>query len=194
MILGFDTETSGLMRDRLPYDAPEQPHLLQLSAQLVSEQRKRIARMTAIIRPNGWAIEAEAEKVHGISERVASRAGVTPLAALLLFKEMALNARQIVAHHAQFDWYMVANEIKRAGANTAWWDAARPKLGCTMERSTGVLKLQGEFGEKFPSLEEAHTALVGPYTSTHDAEEDVEACLRIWWALDERDGAKHDAA
>lgn len=189
MITAVDTETTGLWRDNLDlYDA-SQPHLMQLSASLVDSSRRRRASITAIMRPDGWSIEPEAERVHGISERTAHRAGVPVVGPLAVLRGFVSISTVVVAHHFEYDWKVIAAALKRAGSDGEWWRQARDKSFCTMERSAKTVGIPGTFGpEKYPSLEEAHRFLFPStaYESRHDAEEDRDAAERIYWALMER--------
>lgn len=187
MRLFFDTETSGLMKDDLPPDHPSQPNLVQLAARLYDAKWKCVGSVTALIKPNGWSIEPEAEAHHGISESRCARYGVELVYALGLFKELATNARQIVAHNMQFDRRVIDAALYRVGAEGLWWRKKALVLGCTMEASTPVCQIGGAYGLKYPSLEEAHRFLMPtePYATAHDAEADVLACVRVFRALEE---------
>lgn len=189
MILIWDVESSGLWRDELPLDDPSQPHLLQLACKLVESdlvagQSICRGRYSAIIKPDGWSIEPQAEAVHGISERLANRVGVPVKAALIAFRTFGILASRAVAHHVNFDRRVMTNTFRRANSEAAWF-GARTEFVCTMERSTDVVGIRGEFGNKFPTLEEAHRHFHPGlnFTSRHDAEEDLAACEDIYWAL-----------
>lgn len=186
MITVFDCETTGLLRAGMP--AEEQPHLLQLSCALYDGQKRRRGRLTTIMRPDGWSIEPQAELVHGIAERTAHRAGIPPVPALAVLRFFAENSTKIVAHNFEYDWSIIDAALKRAGSAGEWWRDARQKRFCTQEVSTPILNLPGEFGQKFPSLEEAHRFFFpeSPYESRHDAEEDADATARVYFAISER--------
>lgn len=184
MLLVFDTETSGLWRDDLDVQDPSQPHLVQLGAQLFDLDYRRRGHMNVLIKPEGWEIEQEAASVHGISTATCHRYGVPLVAALSTFQGLVACASRIIAHHALFDRRVVAAAIFRAHGTGVWWQRCGTKMFCTMETATPVLKIQGEFGDKFPSLEEA-VAMLAPGTPkpTHDADTDISATVAVYRAL-----------
>jgi len=69
MYIIFDTETTGLPRN---YNAPMEdldnwPRLVQLAWQLHDAKGNLLANNNYIVRPEGFTIPYNAEKVHGIS-------------------------------------------------------------------------------------------------------------------------------
>lgn len=195
MRLFYDTETSGLWRDDLPFDHPSQPNLVQLGLQFFDAKWKRTGLFTAMIRPDGWSIEPDAERHHGISEARASRHGIPLVAALSVLQGFAANARRIAAHNNEFDRKIIKSAIARAGGEGLWWARKAPQFFCTMESSTPVCQLPGEHGFKFPSLEEAHRFFYpeAAYITEHDAEKDTDALVRVYQAL-ERAGLTNEEA
>lgn len=182
----YDTETSGLWHDDLPFDHPSQPHLVQLGAKLFDAKWQRTGAFVVLIKPEGWSIEPEAESHHGISEARCARHGVPIVAALAMLQSLTANARQIIAHHNEFDRKVIKAALHRLGSDGLWWQKKAPAFACTMELSTPVCQLPGEFGFKFPSLEEAHRFFYPEldYSTEHDADSDTDACLRVAQALE----------
>ena len=77
MYLIFDTETTGLPKD---YNAPltdldNWPRLVQLAWQLHANDGSLIEAQNFIIKPEGYNIPYNAEKVHGISTERANKEG-----------------------------------------------------------------------------------------------------------------------
>ena len=69
MYLIFDTETTGLPKD---YNAPHTnldnwPRLVQIAWQLHDNHGKLINAQNLIVKPEGFTIPFNAEKIHGIS-------------------------------------------------------------------------------------------------------------------------------
>lgn len=187
MICFVDCETSGLLRDDLPIDAPEQPHMVQLAAHLYDQQRRERGRASFLIKPAGWEIEPQAAAVHGISTDDCARYGVPLAVALIALQGLCGAASRVVAHNLQFDRKVITASIIRAGGQGTWWAKAVMKGLCTMEVSTPVLKLPGEFGYKFPSLAEATLALRGvTLEQQHDADADIDATALVYWTLLDR--------
>lgn len=184
----YDTETSGLYRDDLAWDHPSQPSMVQLGVKLFDMKWNRTGHFVALIKPNGWSIEPQAEEHHGISEARCARHGIPLVVALSVLKGFCANARTIIAHNNEFDRRVVRTELARLGGDGLWWQRLAPAFFCTMETSTPVLQLPGEYGFKFPSLEEAHRFFYPEidFTTRHDADDDTEATVRVFQALEAR--------
>jgi DNA polymerase-3 subunit epsilon len=68
MILGYDTETTGLPLWHNPSDDPRQPHLIQLAMILFDMEGREVARWANLVKPGPDAVQApEAFAAHGIS-------------------------------------------------------------------------------------------------------------------------------
>lgn len=190
MILLFDAESSGLWRPSLAVDDPNQPRLLQIAAKLVDAQQRRVMRWTAIIRPEGWSIEPDALKAHGITERRAFQSGIALADALRPLRVMAPLAKRIVGHGIQnFDRMLIAGELARLKADGRWWNARGADFDDTTEMSTEICQLPGQFGHKYPSLQEAMDFFFPaepPHKTVHDAEADLEDTQRLYFAIKER--------
>lgn len=187
MILVIDAETSGLLRDDLPAESPEQPHLVQIGAHLFDPTYEPLCILETLIRPNGWSIEPEAYAVHGIDEARCSRFGIDVRVALAALQQMSVRARVIVAHHMNFDRKIIAAQLARIGSDGSWWQRQSAKFRCTMEMSVEHCRIPGEFGLKYPSLAEAyrhfHPGL--EYVPTHRVGDDIRACAAIYRKLQE---------
>lgn len=185
MILVLDSETSGLLRDDLPSSDPSQPHIVQLGAILFDARWTPAGKLVCLIKPAGWTIEPEAEAVHGISEQRCHRYGIDVCAALSAFADMVQRAETVVAHNMQFDRRVIEAALAKIGAEGGWWRRAVPKLFCTMESNVDVLRIDGQFGWRFPSLEETYRYYYPDreYQPTHSAEADVLACAEIYRAM-----------
>lgn len=185
MNLVVDTETSGLMKDGLDPLDPTQPHMVQLGAQLFDKDWVKRAHLTVLIKPEGWSIEPGAEAVHGISTKTCSRYGIALAEALVPLRGLVACASRVIAHHMEFDRAVISSAIHRAGGEGLWWKRAAGKMLCTMETSTEVCAIPGEFGRKFPKLEEA-VAILCPDADLpvkHDAESDIAACVAVYRSL-----------
>lgn len=196
MILFLDTESSGLYRSSLSPSDPSQPHIVQLGFKVIDDKRRRVACHVDLVRPDGWGIEAEAFAVHGISERRAYKGGVPLPDALRNLRIHVPQVKTIVGHGIQnFDRLLISAELHRLGVTGEWWNSRGGDIFDTMEAATPILKMPGEFGPKFPSLEEAHDALcpefavssIGtPWRSSHDALDDCDATERVYFAIQDR--------
>lgn len=186
MLAIFDTETSGLIRRDLPPDDPSQPHICQIGIKRFDGAGRQVGSFTALIQPDGWSMEAEAQSVHGIREIDCVRHGLPLPRALAAFAAHVEASMIVAAHNLAFDRQMVDVALKRVGAKGGWWLAKKDGFRCTMERSVGLCQLPGEFGFKYPTLEEAHAILVPtvPYASAHNVDDDIAAAHRVYRAID----------
>lgn len=185
MRLVYDVETSGLWKDGLPIGDPSQPRIAQVGIKLYDANWNRTGHFVALIRPDGWSMEPEAEAHHGITESRCARHGIPIVAALTVLQGLSANARTIFAHNNEFDRKMIRSELARLGSDGLWWQRKAPAFFCTMEASTPVCQIPGEFGFKYPSLEEAHRFFYpgDAYVTEHDADSDTEATVRVFRAL-----------
>lgn len=78
MYLFFDTETTGLPRNRnAPVsDLNNWPRLVQIVWLLYDVSEKQISSHDYIIKPQGFTIPSDSAKVHGISTERANKEGV----------------------------------------------------------------------------------------------------------------------
>ena len=78
MFLTFDTETTGLPKNFKAdvSDSDNWPRLVQLAWQLNDETGKLISNNTLIVKPEGFTIPYNSEKVHGISTEKALKEGI----------------------------------------------------------------------------------------------------------------------
>ncbi len=185
MYLFFDTETNGLWRRDLEATNVEQPHLVQLAAQLVDEDEKVVNQCSMIIQPEGWSIPKEAEDIHGISNEKASKYGVPLISALSVFNSMASCAHTLVAHNLSFDLQIIARDFSYLKKSFR-----QPKnLHCTMMSTKDIIKLESDFDDyKFPKLEETYKHFFNiSYFDWHDALADVQVCRIIYFHLVNKD-------
>ncbi|GAB2493048.1 DNA polymerase III subunit alpha [Algoriphagus taiwanensis] len=185
MYIIFDTETTGLPRD---YNAPMSdvdnwPRLVQIAWQLHDARGKLISNHNYIIRPEGFTIPYNAEKVHGISTKRALAEGHDLKEILQLFREDVVQAKFLVGHNIGFDINVVGSEYLRA-------EFVMPMEGKaeldTKDISTDFCALPGGKGGKFkwPTLTELHQKLFGVgFEDAHDAAYDVDATARCFFGL-----------
>lgn len=185
MITFFDSETTGLVLHRERADHPKQPHLVQLGAILCDENRRVVAEINLLVKPDGWTIPAEATAVHGITTEMCERYGLPLLIVANIFIDLVQSSKRVVAHNFPFDRTVIHAALLRLGLA----DAAKVFLDtpstCTMAASTPILRLPGRYGDfKWPSLQEAHTHFLGkPFDGSHDAMADVRACMAVYYAM-----------
>lgn len=183
MYLVFDTETTGLPASR---HAPASnvdnwPRVVQLAWEAFDLRGRKTGALCYVIRPDGFKIPRDAERVHGISTSMAKRTGVPVVEVLSAFVEALGNASVVVAHNFKFDANVLGAEFHRLGVR----DQFRGKTHvCTMEAATEYCALPGPYGFKWPKLPELYFRLFGKgVKETHDAAADVATCSKCFFAL-----------
>lgn len=189
MILFFDTETTGFPHTTKPIDHPDQPHIVELAAELCSDDGKPVAGFSLIIDPGvetGVHIPSKVAEIHGIDDEKAWRLGVPPVFALEAFLQLLMRADEVVAHNLDFDEQMM--EIAFARYRLA--RAAGRVLGgqtkfCTMKSTTDICKLPSpRGGYKWPKLTECMQHFFGEeHINAHSALADTSACRRVYFHL-----------
>ncbi|ACB80877.1 Exonuclease RNase T and DNA polymerase III [Methylorubrum populi BJ001] len=182
MILTFDVETSGLIiRDR-PLDDPAQPRMVQLGFTVHTPDRRVVHSYSALIRPDGWEITPEAQRVHGFSTEDCGRWGVDSKVALLDLVSALKTARIAVAHNFANDAAIAQRELNILKAADEGFMRARLRRVCTMR--TGAALVQDG---KWPTLGRLHKLLAGhEHEGAHDALGDAQATARCFWGLVDR--------
>ena len=126
MYLIFDTETTGLPRD---YNAPlsdsdNWPRVVQIAWQLHDNEGNTIEYKNFIVKPEGFTIPFNAEKVHGISTAKALAEGL-PLAEVMSeFSKAVAQAKYLAGHNIEFDLNICGAEYFRLAqvhAGQSWW-------------------------------------------------------------------------
>ena len=183
MLLFFDTETTGVPRN---YKAPVSdlnnwPRMVQVAWLLADEAGNEIESAEHIVKPAGFTIPADAAKIHGITTALALRDGVELKTVLASFALLLEGATTLVAHNIDFDEKIVGAELLRAGYLNLIEAKARQ---CTMRASTNYCRLPGNYGFKWPTLQELHKKLFNEsFDGAHRALADVRACVRCYLEL-----------
>lgn len=185
--LFLDTETTGKALFKAPPDHPDQPRIVQLAAILYDTARKPVAEFNTLIKPEGFAIPADATAIHGISTEQADTYGLKIGTALGVLCQLIKRSRLIVAHNMAFDSLLIHSELcrlKNADFLALFMGCERH---CTMEAATNVCKIPSPYraGEyKWPKLIEAHQHFLGRgFDGAHDAGADTKACASVYFAM-----------
>jgi DNA polymerase-3 subunit epsilon len=185
MYLFFDTETSGLPRDyRLPPTALDNwPRIVQIAWMACDGYSPSLKPTVHLIRPVGFTISHGSCQKHGISTEFAMANGV-PLPPILGELLDAVQAAEVlVAHNIDFDAAVVGAEFLRAGLPNP---IPMKQSRCTMKQSTKFCKLPGNYGYKWPTLDELHRTLFqSAFDGAHDAGADCLACVKCFFRLRE---------
>ncbi len=183
MYLFFDTETTGLPKNwKAPVtDVNNWPRLVQLAWIATDQEGNEIARYESLVQPSGFKVPAESQRVHGISTERALAEGKPIQEVLQDFAAAVEQAQYIVAHNMSYDEAVVGAELVRLKMEHQLWHRERI---CTKMESTDFCKIKGNYGYKWPTLEELHTKLFGVAPKVaHDALADVESTLNCFFEL-----------
>ncbi|MEX2463703.1 MAG: DNA polymerase III subunit alpha [Balneolaceae bacterium] len=184
MYLIFDTETTGLPRN---YSAPlsdfdNWPRCVQLAWQVHDETGKVLSKGDFIVKPDGFTIPFNSEKVHGISTERANREGIPLSDVLDAFDEDLKRATFVIGHNLDFDLSIMGSEYLRMKRE----NPLTKKVAIdTKDESTEFCALPGGRGRyKWPTLAELHFKLfqIG-FEEAHNAAADVDATARAFLEL-----------
>lgn len=183
MYLFFDTETTGIPKN---YKAPASdsrnwPRMVQLAWLMVDEEGKEQKSVEHIIKPDGFSIPADAARIHGITDTIAKQQGVDLKWVLEQIMADLPHAKILLAHNMAFDEKILGAELLRMGfAN----DIEAKSRQCTMLASVGFCAIPGNYGNKWPKLQELHKKLfLQEFAGAHSALSDVRACARCYFEL-----------
>ncbi|MNF33651.1 DNA polymerase III subunit alpha [compost metagenome] len=190
MYLIFDTETTGLPKrwDAPITDTNNWPRCIQIAWQLHDDMGKLIEHQDYLVKPEGFNIPYDAERIHGISTELAEADGVSLSEVLEKFNIALGKAKFIVGQNLGFDVNIMGCEFHRMGVDSPM--ASMPVLDTCTEVTASLLKLPGGRGGKFklPTLTELHSYLFDkPFAEAHNATADVEATTRCFLELIRRD-------
>ena len=184
MYLIFDTETTGLPRN---YSAPlsdfdNWPRCVQLAWQVHDETGLKISSGDYIVKPDGFTIPFNSEKVHGISTEIANKEGVPLSEVMDAFSKDLEKATFVVGHNLDFDLSIMGSEYLRMERQ----NPLSEKIAIdTKDESTEFCALPGGRGRyKWPTLAELHDKLfqIG-FEEAHNAAADVDATARAFLEL-----------
>jgi len=185
-IIFYDCETTGLPVWKEPSGSDKQPHLVQLAAILCNaDTHEIIDMMDVIIRPDGWEIPQETIDVHGITNDMALKVGVSEKLVLEMFLELRGDADR-VSYNKTFDQRIIRIATKRYSTDEViekW--AIKDDFYCAMILAKPIVKCpaktKGKF--KYPKLQEAYEHFFGEkFDGAHSAMADTEACMKVYWA------------
>lgn len=190
MFLIFDTETTGLPRD---WNAPltdfdNWPRAVQIAWQLHDDMGRLVEAKDFLIRPDGYDIPFDAERVHGISTELAREQGASLDEVLVLFREVLAKSKFVVGQNIGFDINIMGAEFLRREVSSNLHDL--PVLDTCTETTANLCKIPGGRGGRFklPTLTELHEFLFQvPFGEAHNATADVEATTRCFFELVRRE-------
>jgi len=190
MYLIFDTETTGLPKKwGAPIsDTDNWPRCIQIAWQLHDDMGKLIEHQDYLVKPEGFNIPYDAERIHGISTELAEADGISLSEVLEKFNIALEKAKYIVGQNLGFDINIMGCEFYRMGVESQM--SSMPILDTCTEVTASLLRLPGGRGGKFklPTLTELHSYLFDkPFAEAHNATADVEATTRCFLELIRRE-------
>ncbi len=186
MYLIFDTETTGLPKKwNAPLtDSDNWPRCVQISWQIHDQGGGLISNRDYLIKPDGYNIPYESEKIHGISTKLAVQEGEYINNVLNFFQEDLEKVQFIIGHNVNFDRNILGAEFLRKALDDPF-----PSLKiidtCT-EETANVCQIKGgpRGRYKLPTLTELYFFLFNDkFQEAHNATADVEATARVFFEL-----------
>ncbi|MHA7056436.1 DNA polymerase III subunit alpha [Aquimarina sp. M1] len=186
MYLIFDTETTGLPKrwDAPISDTNNWPRCIQIAWQLHDEMGNCIEHQDYLVKPEGFNIPYDAEKIHGISTALAEQDGIKLEEVLEKFKIALSKTKFVVGQNVGFDVNIMGAEFYRLGIDNQLQEL--PVLDTCTETTASLCQIPGGRGGKFklPTLTELHEFLFGTtFGEAHNATADVEATTRCFLEL-----------
>ncbi len=186
MYLIFDTETTGLPKNwKAPLtDFDNWPRCIQIAWQLHDEMGNLVDNQDYLVKPAGFNIPYDAEKIHGISTKLAEEDGISLHEMLEKFQIVLEKAKFIVGQNVGFDVNIMGAEFLRGGYENPLEQF--PFLDTCTESTAKLCQLPGgRYGKfKLPTLAELHQELFSePFAEAHNATADVEATTRCFLEL-----------
>lgn len=186
MYLIFDTETTGLPKNwNAPItDSDNWPRCIQIAWQLHDEMGQVIEHQDYLVKPEGFDIPYDAERIHGISTALAEKDGVALSEVLEQFNIALSKSKFVVGQNVGFDLNIMGAEFCRLDIGNDLQEL--PILDTCTEKTAQLCQLPGGRGGKFklPTLTELHKHLFGEgFGEAHNATADVEATTRCFLEL-----------
>jgi DNA polymerase III epsilon subunit-like protein len=183
-LLIFDTETNGFPNDWKAslYDTDNWPRIVSIAWNKIAPDGQLLSNNYAIIKPDGFSINAGSTSVHGISNANAEQNGLSLKDVLLLFEKELSDCKYLVAHNIEFDFAVVFAEYTRTNITTENFSSLT-KI-CTMKKSTDFCRIPSSKGYKYPKLNELYQKLFSTTISNeHNAQIDADACMKCFKEL-----------
>jgi len=186
MFLIFDTETTGLPPKGIPFTHTDAwPRVVQIAWQLHDEKGNLIAHKDYLIKPEGFNIPFEAQRIHGISTELAREKGKDLREVLQEFFDDLSKVDYIAGHNLGFDIDMLSAEALRTDMD---YEPLRSKtvVDTMTEITANYCQIPGGKGGKykFPTLTELYVKLFDEhFEQAHNATADVEASARVLFEL-----------
>jgi DNA polymerase III subunit epsilon len=186
MYMIIDCETTGLPRNwKAPItDLGNWPRAIQIAWSLFDKSDAHIESAAYLVRPEGFIIPEDVQRIHGITTERAMAEGKMLSEVLQLFHAAADRSEIVVAHNLRFDESVISAEYHRLRLKPPF--AGKTRI-CTMTQGTDFCRIPGPYGYKWPTLSQLHQELFKcGYEEAHDAGADVAACAKCFFELKRR--------
>jgi DNA polymerase III subunit epsilon len=186
MYLIFDCETTGLPKNwQAPIsDLDNWPRAIQVAWSLYDKMAGHLESAVHLVQPDGFIIPSDVQRIHGITTARARTEGKKLMDVLHEFSSAIEKSEILVAHNMRFDERILSAEYLRMNLKLPF---SNRKRFCTMENTTGICRIPGSRGYKWPSLAELYWALFKVrFEDAHDAGADVTACAKCFFELKQR--------
>jgi DNA polymerase III epsilon subunit-like protein len=154
------------------------PRVIQLGWIFLSEDLKTFSENKFFIKPDGWTVPKEpfwVEKQYS-TERC-EKEGIPMKVALEALVNDINKSRVMIAHNLSFDHSVLGSEMIRYKVRAS---VSTRKI-CTMKASVDLCKIPGNYGYKWPKLEELHRYLFDEdFVGAHDALSDCRATMKCF--------------
>ncbi len=178
-VLFLDTETSDKPKNWESKDERMWPYIVQAAWSVYDMQGNKLSERNVFIRADDYHINQKAEHIHGITEDLANREGISRKEALrLLTTDLRHYKPLIVGHFIELDLRMVQMGLRRAGMKNI---LAGYKTFCTMRGTSEYMHLPNRH---YPQLGEIYQMLFKKkLVGAHDALVDVRATAEVFFEL-----------
>ena len=190
LILAVDTESTDLPNYKNPSEGDDQPHLMEVAAQLVdSETMQVIDSMNTLVKPvDGWpmwVIAPKAFEAHKITMEMVMDAGIPEDRALEQFMAMYARCDIRTAFNTTHENRMFRIAQKRymptAEDIMEEWKSNKDRYYCTMIHAGRIM------GGKWPKLGEAVKFFFNrEHVDAHRAQPDMLAASDLYFELQKR--------
>lgn len=186
MYIIFDTETTGLPKrwDAPITDTNNWPRAIQIAWQVHDQWGELIEAEDYLIKPDGFDIPYDSERIHGISTALAQAEGEDLAVVLERFNRALEQSKFVVGQNVGFDVNVMGAEFYRLQTETTLTSLS--VLDTCTEKTALRCQIPGGRGGKFklPTLTELHEHLFGEaFNEAHNATADVEATTRCFLEL-----------
>ena len=184
----IDIETTGLPKrpsnntnDPSILSNYESARIVEVGYYIIDKDNIKVKEVEYIIKPNNFTIPEEVTKIHGISQELAIKNGISMSTALdLLYCHLtAYTCSTFISHNIEFDKNIILSECYRLNKNYLIEKIKSMDTFCTMK--------DNKIFNKWPKLNVLYQELFNKEIIVeHRALSDVEVCYKCYCELEKR--------